>query len=185
MQDDLRKIRSLRPNVTQAEAVAAFQGRAGTLLRRALGSELRTVAAAYLPFRLYEVEVNNRGAGSIALFAPDAVNGSLDPYQFDHVPRDAELETIETRNCPAAQMDEARSLQLLEGKVERAVFQAGFFRVRGLRVRARRLPLDFHVPYWLGFFGKGARAGLQVMDAVRREFQGAKARALFRDWLES
>ena len=75
------------------------------------------------------------------------------------------------------------ALELLENKVRRAVFQTGFFGVRGLQIRAHPLDVEFHVPYWLGFFGNGERATLQAMDAVRRTFEGAKARAIFSDWL--
>jgi len=55
--------------------------------------------------------------------------------------------------------------------------------VRALQIRTRPLDCEFHVPYWLGFFGHGERATLQAIDAVRRTFEGAKARAIFSDWL--
>lgn len=184
MTEERRTIRSLRANVTQAEAIAAFQGGSGRWLRPMLGGELRRVAAAYLPFRLYEVVITERGGSTTCLFALDAVSGTMDLYQLDALPGDAELSSIETRNCPEAVLEEARALQLLHDKVQRAVFLTGFFRVRGLALRARRLPVEFHVPYWLGFFGNGARARLRVMDAVRRRFEGGKARAIFQDWIE-
>jgi hypothetical protein len=174
-----RTIRSLAPSVTQIEAVAAFEGR----MRRLFGAPLRSVAAAYVPFRLYEVEITNRGRCSTTLFAADAVNGSLDLYEFERPPADAELVSVESRNSPPAQLEETLSLRLVEEKVRRAVFQAGFFRVSGLSVSARRLPIDIHVPYWLGFFGNEGRARVRVMNAVRRQMEGAKARALFEDWL--
>jgi hypothetical protein len=178
-----REIRSLRPNVTETEAVQAFESPVARAWRSALGGTLRSVAPAFVPFRLYEVEVFNRGAGHTTCFGADAVNGTLDLYEFDQVPAAAELVTIDTVNSAPPRVDEARSLELLEAKVRRAIFQTGFFRVRGLRVHATRLPVDIHVPYWLGFFGNGERARLRVMDAVRRRMEGAKARALFEDWL--
>lgn len=171
-------IRCLRANVTQEEAVAALERRGG-LLR----GQLRQVAAAYLPFRLYRVEVVNRGAIKTALYAADAVSGVLDLYEFDTAPTEAELVTVTTRNAPATRLATPLALELLENKVRRAVFQTGFFGVRGLQIRARPLDAEFHVPYWLGFFGNGERATLQAMDAVRRTFEGAKARAVFSDWL--
>lgn len=181
MHDRIRQqIRSLAPRVTQAEAIAAFQR---GVWRALSANPLRSVAAAYVPFRLYEVEIVNGGKRSVSFFAADAVIGSLDLYEFDHLPAGEELVTVESSNSPIPQLDEERSLQLLEDKVQRAVFQAGFFRVRGLAVRARRLPIDVHVPYWLGFFGSGERVHVRVMDAVRRQMEGAKARALFEDWL--
>jgi len=174
----LTEIRCLRANVTQAEALTALERRGGLVRGR-----LRQMAAAYLPFRLYAVEVVNRGAKIEALYAADAVSGVLDLYEFSAAPADAELQTVTTRNAPTARIDGALASQLLENKVRRAIFQAGFFGVRGLQIRTRPLDCEFHVPYWLGFFGNGERATLQAMDAVRRTFEGAKARAVFNDWL--
>ena len=173
-----REIRCLRANVTQAEALTALESRGG-LVR----GQLRQIAAVYLPFRLYQVEVLNRGTTKQALYAADAVSGVLDLYEFSAAPSAAELQTVTTRNAPTARLDEQLARQLLESKVRRAVFQTGFFGVRGLEIRTRSLDCEFHVPYWLGFFGHGERATLQAMDAVRRSFEGAKARAVFSDWL--
>jgi hypothetical protein len=173
-----REIRCLRANVTQEQALAALERRGGLLRGR-----LRQVAAAYLPFRLYHVEVVNRGSSKVALYAADAVSGLLDLYEFKAAPADAEMETVTTRNAPVARLEEQVALERLESKVRRAIFQTGFFGVRGLEIRTRSLDVEFHVPYWLGFFGHGERAALQAMDAVRRTFEGAKARAVFSDWL--
>ena len=72
-----QEIRSLRANVTQQEALAALERRGGLLRGR-----LRQMASAYLPFRLYHVEVRNRGATKVALYGADAVTGHLDLYEF-------------------------------------------------------------------------------------------------------
>jgi hypothetical protein len=173
-----REIRSLRPNVTQEEALTALERRSGLLRGR-----LRQMAAAYLPFRLYRVEVINRGATKVGLYAADAVSGVLDLYEFESAPADTQLVTVTTRNAPTARLQTQAALELLENKVRRAIFQTGFFGVRGLQIRSRPLEFEFHVPYWLGFFGDRQRATLQAMDAVRRSFEGAKARAVFSDWL--
>jgi hypothetical protein len=173
-----REIRSLRANVTQAEALAALESRGGLLRGR-----LRQIASAYLPFRLYHVEIVNRGATKAALYGADALSGQLDLYEFDAAPAASDLITLTTRNAPVARIATPLALELLENKVRRAVFQTGFFGVRGLQIRARPLDVEFHVPYWLGFFGNRERATLQAMDAVRRSFEGAKARAIFSDWL--
>ncbi len=173
-----REIRCLRANVTQDEALAALERRSGFLR-----GHLRQMASAYLPFRLYHVEVRNRAATKVALYGADAVSGQLDLYEFEAPPAETDLVTLTTRNAPDARLAAPLALELLENKVRRAVFQTGFFGVRGLQIRARPLDVEFHVPYWLGFFGHGERATLQAMDAVRRTFEGAKARAIFSDWL--
>lgn len=173
-------ILSLRPNVTRAEAIEAFRG---GLLGWMRGGSLRSVADAYVPFHLYEVETSTGGACHTSWFALDAVSGTLDPYQFDRPPGEAELVRIDTHNRPQPLLDDDRGRGLLEDKLRRVVFQTGFFRVRNLRFRAERVPLGLHVPYWLGFFGAGESLRLRVLDAVRRRFEGAKARALFETWL--
>jgi hypothetical protein len=172
----------LRANVTQAEAVDAFRGGVAALRWLPLARRLRSVALVYVPFRLYRFEIANGTRTSEAWLALDAVDGSLDPYRFEGPP-DAALVEVETRNRVEARLDPERSATLLEDKLRRMVFQAGFFRVRELRFHAPGVPLDLHVPFWLGFYGRAAEARLRVLDAVRRRFEGAKARTLFEHWL--
>jgi len=176
-------IRCLKPNVSQAEAIERLGGSfAG--LRPWLGrGRLRSVADVYVPFRLYRVELDTGSGPYRTWFAIDAMTGSLDPYQFDHVPGGPELVEITTRNRPAPTLPEADSARLVEDKLRRVVFQTGFFRVRRLRFLAELVPLPLHVPYWVGFYGRDGALRLRVMDAVRRCFEGGKARGLFRDWL--
>jgi hypothetical protein len=174
-----RTIRCLRPRVSQEEAIAAFGGGMGGLLR----GPLQRVAPIYLPFRFFEVEVENRGRLKRSCYAADAVTGTLDLYEFPAPPSEPEIVTLSSVNSIPMLVDEAKALELIVSKVERAVFLAGFFRVHHLHVRARRLPADVHVPYWLGFFGSGEQVRLRAMDAVRRQMEGSKARALFEDWL--
>ena len=40
------------------------------------------------------------------------------------------------------------------------------------------------VPYWVAFHGEDSRVSLSVIDAVRRRVEGAKVRALLKDWLQ-
>lgn len=172
-------VRSLRPRVTQQEAIDAFGRGMGSLVR----GPLQRVAAACLPFRFFEVEVENRGKVARSCYAADAVTGTLDLFEFPAPPAESELVLPGSANLVPVLVDEEKALELIVAKVERAVFLAGFFRVHNLHVRARRLPADVYVPYWLGFFGSGEQARLRVMDAVRRQMEGSKARALFEDWL--
>jgi hypothetical protein len=176
-------IRSLRPNVTEAEAVQRFRGGLGALLPWVGGGRLRSLAAVYLPFQLYQVEIAHGPRRQTSWFALDAVSGALDLYRFEQPPGGDALVEVETRNRPEPRLAEAIALSLLEEKLRRAVFQAGFFRVRDLSFRVERSPLALHVPYWVGFYGRPELRRLRVMDAVRRRFEGGKARALFEDWL--
>jgi hypothetical protein len=175
-------IHSLRPNLTRPEAVARFRaGLAGLPFWR--GGGLRTLADVYVPFRVYRVALDTGRGPYVAWFALDAVNGSLDPYQFDRVPDGDELVEITTRNRLEPTLPESESTRLLGDKVRRVVFQTGFFRVRRLRFDAEIVPLALHVPYWVGFYGQDGALRLRVLDAVRRSFEGGKARELFREWL--
>jgi hypothetical protein len=181
----LTLLRSLRPKLTRDEAALRFRDPWTRLVGALGGSDLRSIADAYVPFRLYEVAIEAGARRRTALYALDAVEGSLDPFEFESVPDGGELVEVETRNRPEAAVDEARGARLLEDKLRRLVYQSGFFRVRGLRFRTTPVRAELHVPYWIGLYGTERVRGLRVIDAVRRRFEGAKARALFESWLAS
>jgi hypothetical protein len=174
-------IRSLKPNVTRSEAVAAFEG--GWARRWLPRRRLRSVAEAYVPYRIYEVEIANEKSGARWWFGLEAVTGTLDLYGFDSPPAGDELVVVETRNRLEAALDEQPARLALEDKVRRLLFQGGFFRARRPCVKAIRAAEEVHVPYWIGFYPAGDGVRLRVLDAVRRRFEGAKARELFEGWL--
>jgi len=179
------RIESLKPNVTRAQAIDLFRRGMPGLLRRIAWGSLRSVAEAYVPFRIYRVEVSNGRGRQRSWFGLDAVSGTLDLYRFERAPTAAELMQVETRNRPDPTLEDVRAVRLLEDKLRRLVFQTGFFRVRHLRFGVERSPLDLHVPYWIGFYDAGETVRLHVLDAVRRRFEGGKVRALFEGWLAS
>src|ERR1051325_187915 len=113
----------------------------------------------------------------------DAVDGSLDLFQFRTVPQADELVTVQTRNCPAGTLGEERAQEVLREKVVRIVFQQGFFKLREASLEIEALPGGIHLPYWLGFYGASDALRCRVMDAVRRRLEGAKASAFFEQWL--
>lgn len=175
---------SLKPNVTREQAVKAFMPRGPVgLLRQLVLGRLRSVAQVYLPLRLYKVEIVNRGRAESRIFGLDAISGSLDLYGFDCLPGPAETVRVETRNYPAPALDEALGRNVVVNKVRHLLFLGGFFRIRDLRISAEQLPLDLHVPYWVGFYGAGERVRFAVMDAVRRRREGAKVREVLHRWL--
>lgn len=185
MPREARTIRALRANVTEPEAVSVFCAGLSGWLRQAQIGSLRSVAAAYVPFRLFEVEVLNRGESQRLLFALDGFSGSLDLFAFSSAPGDAELTTIETCNALPSMLGDDQAVSMLRTNVERLLFQTGFFRIRGLHIGVRDALHELYVPYWLGFFGHGKMARLRVLDAVRRRMEGAKAQDLFMDWLSA
>src|SRR2546429_7544011 len=82
-------IRVLKPNVTQEEAVRAFSGtRLSALYWRMRSGPLRRIADAYVPYFLFQVKCVGAPA---RLFAIDAVDGSLDLFEFPRIPVERDL----------------------------------------------------------------------------------------------
>ena len=179
----MTRIRILRPNVTREEAIQQFSGGLSGQLRELRSGPLRSVADFYIPFRAFEIEINNAGKKDHRILGLDAVTGSLDPYFFEHLPTRAEVEELETRNCVAANLDPAQARQIVTTKIERLLFTRGFFRIRNLAISIGPAPQEIHIPYWVGFRGRGTYASFEVIDAVRRQPEGARVRRMLQDWL--
>jgi len=179
-------IRSLKANVTEEEAKAEFSpGGFLDYLHTAAVGPLRSVAEFYVPFLLFQVTVTNADQVQRRVFGIDAVSGSLDPFEFDELPGPEQVVYRETRNRARPLLDEANARELIISKVQRILFQSGFFRMRQLQISAELIPGEIHVPYWVGFRGVGPIARLSVIDAVRRRKEGAKVSSLVRTWLTS
>jgi len=177
-------IQALKPNVTREEAIRVFRsGGFSAAYWKIRSGPLQRVADAYVPFWVYQVRYEVVGSLNTRIFALDAVQGTLDLFEFPHVPRETELLTIETRNrlMPGLKPDAAE--EILRLKVLRVLFQQGFFKLRALKVEITRLPAELHLPYWLAFYGDYGAAKCRVMDAVRRRIEGAKASYFFEQWL--
>ena len=141
------------------------------------------MADAYVPFRLYRVRYTLNKEVVQRLFAMDAVNGSLDLFEFRTAPSEAELIELQTRNCMTSVLNEDDSMRLLREKVLRIIFQQGFFKLRDTSVEIEALAGEIHLPYWLGFYGTSDSLRCRALDAVRRRIEGAKATAFFEQWL--
>src|ERR1700692_3041709 len=134
-------IRSLKPNVTRDDAIAAFtaSGPASWYWKMRSGS-LQSIADAYLPFRVYRVRYHMGGAPRSHYFALDAVDGSLDLFEFSVPPGEAETVAVSSRNHPAPALSQDRSDELLRDKVLRLIFQQGFFKVNNVNPETDKLP---------------------------------------------
>jgi hypothetical protein len=177
-------IRSLKPNVSQDDAIRTFspRGLAAFFWQMRNGS-LQRIAAAYVPYWVYQVRYEVGNSTQTRLFALDAVDGSLDLFEFPRLPGLHEIISIETRNFLRPSLTEARAEELLREKVLRLIFQQGFFKLREPGFTVVRKPTALHLPYWLGFYGARGAVRCRVMDAVRRRVEGAKASAFFEQWL--
>jgi len=179
-------IRVLQANVTQDEAVLSFRsGLFSAAYWRIRCGPLRRIADAYVPFWVFRVRYTIGEASKTRFFALDAVLGSLDLFEFPHVPQENELHTIETRNRLTPHLTETAAEELLRTKVLRVLFQQGFFKLRGLKLEIERVPIELHLPYWLAFYGSNGAARCRVLDAVRRRIEGAKASSFFEEWLSA
>jgi hypothetical protein len=177
-------IQTLKPNVSQNEAVQAFSARGVfSFYWKMRSGPLQRIADAYVPFWLYHVRYNLGKAQQTRLFAMDAVDGSLDLFEFPKPPGQDELLAVETRNCLLPLLSDAQAEEILREKVWRVIFQQGFFKIREPKLEVAREAAELYLPYWLGLYGGQNRVRCRVMDAVRRRMEGAKASAFFEGWL--
>src|SRR5271155_812890 len=134
-------IRTLKPNVTQEEAVRGFRsGVFSGVYWRIRSGPLQRIAQAYVPFWVYRVRYEIGRARKTRFFAIDAVHGTLDLYELPHVPAEDELCTVETRNRLVPGLQQEAAEELLRMKVLRVLFQQGFFKLRALKVDIERAP---------------------------------------------
>jgi hypothetical protein len=174
----------LRAHVEREEAVETFtHGIAGGVRRLALGP-LRSVADIYVPFRVYQVSVARARNEERLVLGLDAVAGALDLYRFDDVPRSEDTAHVRTRNRLDPVLSTSAAHGILTTRVKRIVYQrVGFLAAARFRLDVQPVDEMLHVPYWVGFFGRGEAASLVVMDAVRRQIEGVKVRRLIGEWL--
>ena len=174
-------IRVLKPNVSQEDALRAFSAAGfSTWYWRLRSGPLRRIADVYVQYFLFRVKCGNARP---RLFAIDAVDGSLDLFEFPRIPDDREWLALGGRNRLEATLSENQAAGLLADKALRVIFQQGFFKLRDARLEISPVPCELHLPYWLGLYGRESSVRCRVMDAVRRKIEGAKASAFFEHWL--
>jgi hypothetical protein len=133
----------------------------------------------FIPYYLFHVETLNGNKLSSQLLAIDAMTGELDLHTFEQVP--TEFDEIETTQIGEMNLTEAQALALLKEKVRRMVYLQGFFQIRDLSITGKMIR-QIYLPYWVGFFAKDNHLNLEVVDAARGRFEGAKVRDLVLDW---
>lgn len=144
---------------------------------------LRLALEFYVPYRLFRVTCDDGRRTHDLLMAVDSVTGQLDPYQFDEQPSGEELVTIQTSQTAPELIHEQEAQAVLENKFKRQVFRQGFFKLTAVKMSSERIA-SFHLPYWVGIYERGARAHLEVIDAVRGRPEGAKLREVVTEWFE-
>jgi hypothetical protein len=181
---EIATIRSLKPNVSRDDAIGVFSSRRfANRVWQMRNGPLQRIADAYVPCWIYGMRYELGRTTQTRFFALDAVDGSLDLFEFPRLPRPQEFLPIETRNFLWPSLTQARAEELLREKVLRVIFQQGFFKLRERGLAVVGEPLELYLPYWLGFYEARGVVRCRVMDAVRRRVEGAKASALFEQWL--
>ena len=174
-------IQTLRSTLTHpaAERMLAPGGLKGQLLRWSRG-DVRALAEIYIPYRLYRVAIDDRGARTSRYYAIDAASAVLDPYEFYGVP---DFDETSSRNVIVPVVPESTTRERAIEKLRRKLYSSGFFRLRNPSLTAELSVEEFYVPYWAGFFGVDHQLKVTVVDAVRHSVEGAKVRRIIQDWL--
>src|SRR5271154_4469939 len=161
----LSAIRTLKPNVTQEEAVRGFRsGVFSGVYWRIRSGPLQRIADAYVPFWVFRVRYEIGKARKTRFFALDAVHGDLDLFEFPRIPADEELVTVETRNLLMARLQPEAAEEILRTKVLRVLFRLFFSKLGGLMWEIERMPIGLSLPYWLAFYGSHGAVKCRVMD---------------------
>jgi hypothetical protein len=145
----------------------------------------QSIGELFIPFTMFQVKIRNSDREETKIYALDAAAGTLDLFEFPELPAEAIFVTHTTRNFLPASLTPEQAQEKLTDKVRRLVFSRGFAQLRDLRIEAIAIPGDLHVPYWVCFRGDNHGARMEILDAVRRRFEGAKVKALVEDWLRS
>lgn len=146
---------------------------------RAMMSPVRGVADVYVPFYLCRIHIANGTRCETKLLAVDAVSGELDPYLIEE---HARFVNVRTRNVVPLVLGSDDAARVAVEKVRRMIYRTSFFSLRDLTISASADKL-LYVPYWLVLLGSERDLALRVFDAVRCRPEGAKMRAMLREWL--
>src|ERR1035438_2772639 len=165
-------IRSLKPNVSREEALRHFTGGARGVAAGTLQARTPSMAELYIPYRLYRVNVRNGGREESRIYALDAVEGTLDLFEFPELPGEQELVTLKTRNLLPSRLSAEQTREKLMDKVRRLLFSRGFVRLRDLQLESTAVAGELYLPYWGCFFGRDAGAQLGKLGSGREEGRG-------------
>jgi len=163
----------LKPNVTQEGRAAFPAGESPRLLAERSGPLRRT--RCLRSYFLFPVKYAERPRG---LFAIDAVDGSLDLFEFLRYRLNGIAE-MEPQPAEATLTTE-RAVELLRDKSLARNFPAGFFQIAATPSGDHACACELHLPYWLGFRERAGAVRCRVMDAVRRRHGRRQKRARFR-----
>lgn len=152
------------------------------IVRRWRTGRLLALGDIYIPYRLYQVKVDDYRVRSTRFVAVDAISGDLDPYEFPESPLPASCAEVETTNYLPVRLEEPDTRTLALEKVRRLLFSAGFFRLVKPAITSAVIG-EFYIPYWAGFYGEVHNVSVLMLNAVRGTVEGSKASNLVKTWL--
>ncbi|MFN7931098.1 MAG: hypothetical protein U0Y68_24860 [Blastocatellia bacterium] len=176
------KFRCLPAQVTQDEAIKMFSRR----MKQFRHGKFLLPTRFFIPYFLFRIETRNAGKTATEFFAIDATTGTLDLYQFDAIPDDLTgLEEVETTQYGATLLTENEALAMIQERLQRRIFQTkGFFKIDDFHLAGTFIE-TFYLPYWVGLYEKKQRVAIEIIDAVRGQFEGGKIHDLVREWLQA
>jgi hypothetical protein len=172
-------ITSIKPNISRAEAVAKFHGRFNELRN----GRLRIVTDFYIPYRVFRLTRSDRRSSSDVFIAADAVTGKLDLIQFDRLPEEGACMAVDTAMVAEERVDEEESYRLVRESMMRSIFMKGFYKLSRVNVEIE-LAASAHILYWVGVYERNERARLEIINALRGRFEGAKLREMVAEWFQ-
>jgi hypothetical protein len=172
-------ITSIKPNISRAQAVARFCGR----FNRLRHGRPRIVTDFYIPYRFFRLTWGDRRSSTDTFIAADAVTGKLDLIQFDRLPKEGACMAVDTAMVAEERVDEEEAYRLVRESMMRSIFMKGFYKLSRLNVEIE-LAASAHILYWVGVYERNERAHLEIINALRGRFEGAKLREMVTEWFQ-
>jgi hypothetical protein len=166
-------ITSVKPLITGEQAASKFCGGANELRH----GRLRIVTDFYIPCRFFRI---NR---TETFLAADAATGKLDLIEFDRLPEEGACVTVDTAMVAEERVNEEDAYSLFRESMTRSIFMKGFFKLRRVNMEIE-LAATLHIPYWVGVYERNDCAQLEIINALRGRFEGAKLREIVAEWFQ-
>lgn len=172
-------ITSLKPNITREQAVGKFRGRFNELRH----GRLRIAVDFYVPYRFFQLTWSDGRRTNDTFLAADAVTGKLDMIQFDQLPPERNLMSVDTAMVAAERIGEEEAYRLVRESMMRSIFMKGFIKLTTVNAEIK-LATSLHTPYWVGVYERQGRAQLEIINALQGRFEGAKLREIVAEWFQ-
>lgn len=151
------------------------------LIRHYISGQMLGMSEIFVPYRLYKIKIQDRGATAIRFLAVDSVSGTLDPIEFYGTA--LEFDCYKTRNTLPRKISEDGARAILLEKTRRIVFSGRLIRLSNPAFDVELVESDFYLSYWVGFYGDRRDMDLLVLNATTQLFEGAKMKSCVKEWL--